>query len=241
MKPAVGIIPVRYGSRRFPGKPLALILGKPMVQWVYENARGAALLSRVVVATDDRRILEAARGFGAEAVLTSTEHVSGTERVAEVAARLEAPIVLNIQGDEPLLAPEMLDSLVEALQDVSIPMATLMRKNTHLDRLSDKNMVKVVCDLQGNALYFSRAPLPSPDPGYFWEHVGLYGFQKPFLLEIKSLAPSKLEKAERLEQLRVIENGFKIKVLETTHSTLSVDTPEDIIRVENKLKEGMNG
>ncbi|NOR15527.1 MAG: 3-deoxy-manno-octulosonate cytidylyltransferase, partial [Candidatus Aminicenantes bacterium] len=212
------MIPVRYGSRRFPGKPLAPILGKPMVQWVYQNARRAALLSRVVVATDDQRILEAARGFGAEAVLTSTEHVSGTDRVAEVADRLDVPIILNIQGDEPLLDPAMLDSLVEALQDVSIPMATLVRKNTDLSRIQDENVVKVVRDVQGNALYFSRSPLPFQAKNYFWEHVGLYGFQRPFLLELKSLTPSKLEKEERLEQLRVLEHGFKINVLETTHS-----------------------
>lgn len=241
MKSAVGIIPVRYGSHRFPGKPLAPILGKPMVQWVYQNACRSALLSRVIVATDDPRILEAARGFGAEAVLTSAEHISGTERAAEVASRLEVPIILNIQGDEPLLAPEMLDSLVEALQDVAVPMATLMRKNTDLSRIQDENVVKVVCDGQGNALYFSRSPLPHEPVGHFWEHVGLYGFQRPFLLEFRSMAPSKLEKAERLEQLRVLESGFKIKVLETTHSTLSVDTPEDIIKVEKKLKEGRDG
>ena len=212
-----------------------------MVQWVYQNARRAALLSRVVIATDDQRILEAARGFGAEAVLTSTEHISGTERVAEVADRLDVPIILNIQGDEPLIDPAMLDSLVEALQDVSIPMATLARKNTNLARIQDENVVKVVRDVQGNALYFSRSPLPFQAKSYFWEHVGLYGFQRPFLLELKSLAPSKLEKTERLEQLRVLENGFKIKVMETTHSTLSVDNPEDIIRVEKILREGMNG
>jgi 3-deoxy-manno-octulosonate cytidylyltransferase (CMP-KDO synthetase) len=241
LKPAVGVIPVRYGSHRFPGKPLAPILGKPLVQWVYENARRSASLTRVIVATDDRRILEAARGFGAEAVLTSSEHISGTERVAEVASRLDDPIIINIQGDEPLLAPGMLDCLVESLQDVSIPMATLMRKNTDLTLLQDENVVKVVCDIQGNALYFSRSPLPHEPTGHFWEHVGLYGFQRPFLLELKSMAPSKLEKSERLEQLRVLENGFKIKVLETTHSTLSVDTPQDIIRVEKRLKEGMDG
>jgi len=212
-----------------------------MVQWVYQNARRAALLSRVVIATDDQRILEAARGFGAEAVLTSTEHISGTERVAEVADRLDVPIILNIQGDEPLIDPAMLDSLVEALQDVSIPMVTLARKNTNLARIQDENVVKVVRDVQGNALYFSRSPLPFQAKSYFWEHVGLYGFQRPFLLELKSLAPSKLEKAERLEQLRVLENGFKIKVMETTHSTLSVDNPEDIIRIEKILREGMNG
>ena len=174
MKPAVGIIPVRYGSHRFPGKPLAPILGKPMVQWVYQNARRSSSLARVIIATDDRRILEAARGFGAEAVLTSSEHISGTERVAEVASRLDDPIIINIQGDEPLLAPEMLDCLVEALQDVTVPMATLMRKNTDLSRHRDENVVKVVCDVQGNALYFSRSPLPHEPEGYFLEHVGLY-------------------------------------------------------------------
>jgi 3-deoxy-manno-octulosonate cytidylyltransferase (CMP-KDO synthetase) len=212
-----------------------------MVQWVYQNARRSAYLTRVIIATDDRRILEAARAFGAEAVLTSGQHISGTERVAEVASRLEVPIIINIQGDEPLLAPEMLDSLVEALQDVSVPMATLIRKNTDMSLLHNKNVVKVVSDAQNNALYFSRSPLPHEAKGHFWEHVGLYGFQRPFLLEIKSMAPSKLEKAERLEQLRVLEYGFKIKVLETTYSTLSVDTPEDIINVETQLKEGMDG
>ncbi len=237
MRPALGVIPVRYGAQRFPGKPLAPILGRPMVQWVYESACRATRLTKLVVATDDERILQAARDFGAEACLTSPEHTSGTERVAEAASRYHLPIVINIQGDEPLLRGEAIDLLVEALQDETVPMATLAYPNPDLSRIGDPNVVKLVMDAEGYALYFSRSPLPHQASDFFWEHVGIYGYQKDFLLRFGGLPESRLEATERLEQLRALEHGFRIKVLETRYSTLSVDTPEDIIKVEDRLKE----
>ncbi len=238
MKQAVGIIPARYGSTRFPGKPLAAILGKPMLQWVYERACSARNLSRVIIATDDERILTASKAFGAEAIKTSASIVSGTERAAEVARDLDSQIIINIQGDEPLIKAEMIDSLVEALQEDSLPMATLVLKTKDLTLHKDKNIVKVVIDEQGFALYFSRSPVPFQASDYFWQHIGIYGYQKTFLLRFSRLPASRLEKTEDLEQLRALENGFRIKAIETLHSTLSVDAPEDIIKVEKKIKEG---
>jgi len=238
LKQAVGIIPARYGSTRFPGKPLAAILGKPMLQWVYERACSARSLSRVIIATDDERILTASKAFGAEAIKTSASIVSGTERVAKAARDIDSQIIINIQGDEPLIKAEMIDSLVEALQEDSLPMATLILKTKDLYLHKDKNIVKVVIDEQGFALYFSRSPVPFQASDYFWQHIGIYGYQKTFLLRFCKLPASRLEKTEDLEQLRVLENGFRIKTLETLDSTLSVDTPEDIIKVEKKIKEG---
>ncbi len=238
MKQAVGIIPARYGSTRFPGKPLAAILGKPMLQWVYERACSAHSLSRVIIATDDERILTASKAFGAEAIKTSASLVSGTERAAEVARDIDSQIIINIQGDEPLIKAEMIDSLVEALQEDSLSMATLILKTKDLTLHKDKNIVKVVIDEQGFALYFSRSPVPFQASDYFWQHIGIYGYQKTFLLRFSRLPASRLEKMEDLEQLRVLENGFRIKTIETLHSSLSVDTPEDIIKVEKKIKEG---
>ena len=240
MTPAIGIIPVRYGAQRFPGKPLASILGKPMVQHVYENASQARHLEKLVVATDDERILEAAVSFGAEACLTASGHNSGTERAAEVAAQYDFPIVINIQGDEPLLRGESIDRLVEALQQEAVPMASLARHSFDLSRLSDPNIVKVVMDTAGYALYFSRSPIPYQTSDGFWEHIGIYGYQRNFLLNFHDLPDSRLEKTEKLEQLRALENGFRIKILETGYSTLSVDVPEDIIKVENKMKEELH-
>lgn len=238
MKPAIGIIPARYGANRFPGKPLASILGKPMIQWVHENASQSKLLTRLIIATDDERIFRVAEDFGAEAILTSPEHRSGTERVAEVAARIDIPIIINIQGDEPFIKGDMIDTLIETLQDETIPIATLARKNTNMATISDTNLVKVVLDQQSFALYFSRSPLPHRASDYFWQHIGIYGFQRETLLAFASLPPSRLEGQEKLEQLRALENGFRIKVLMSEYSSLSVDIPEDIIKVEKLIQEG---
>lgn len=240
MKSAIGIIPARYESRRFPGKPLALIQGRPMLQWVYERACRAATLDRVVIATDDQRIVQTAQDFGAEAQLTSPTHRSGTERVAEVASGMEYPIVVNIQGDEPLLHYELVDKLVEALQDDSLPMATAARKTYDLDLLADNNIVKVVINLQGEALYFSRSPIPFDVVDYFFHHIGIYGFQKDYLLRFGQMPCSRLEEIEKLEQLRALENGARIKVIETDLSSLSVDIPQDILKVEQALQENKN-
>lgn len=236
MEKAVGIIPARFASSRFPGKTLAPILGKPMLQWVLEAAGASPSLTRIIVATDDERIFEKAKLLGAEARMTSAAHASGTDRVAEVAASLDTPLVINIQGDEPLLEPSMIDGLAEALQDTRVPMASLMVRISDREHALDRNIVKVVVDNHGYALYFSRFPIPFGGKDYFFQHIGIYGYQRSFLLDLSRLPASRLETAERLEQLRVLENGYRIKMVECNISTLSVDAPEDIIKVEKILK-----
>jgi 3-deoxy-manno-octulosonate cytidylyltransferase (CMP-KDO synthetase) len=233
---AVGIIPVRYGSTRFPGKPLAVILGKPMIRWVYERACQARLLDRVIIATDDERIMAAAGRFGAEARMTSPEHASGTERVAEVARDVEAGIILNIQGDEPLVRGAMLDALVEALREKKAAMATLMARVYDISLLDDSHVVKVVSDANGYALLFSRSPLPHGASDYFYQHIGIYGYRRNLLLRYNRLPASRLESVEKLEQLRALENGIRIRMIEIDRPTLSVDTPGDIIGVEKRLR-----
>jgi 3-deoxy-manno-octulosonate cytidylyltransferase (CMP-KDO synthetase) len=231
---AIGIIPVRYGATRFPGKPLAPILGKPMVQWVYEGASRAARLERVIIATDDERIMAVAHGFGAEAEMTSAACASGTDRVAEVAARTDADIIINIQGDEPLIEGSMLDPLVEAVE-AGAAMASLMICESDPALLADSNVVKVVTDRSGDALYFSRAPLRLDIHDNFYRHIGIYAFRRAVLLGFAGLPASSLEAAERLEQLRALTNGLRIRMVETSVATLSVDAPADIIKVENLL------
>lgn len=240
MKPATGIIPVRYNSQRFPGKSLVHILGKPMIERVYENVSTAKLLDRIIVATDDERIAQTSKKIGAEVHMTSPLHNSGTERTAEVALKLSSPIIINIQGDEPLIKGEMIDDLVSALQEESIPMVSLMTKVFNKELIHDPNIVKVVVDKDGFALYFSRSPLPFQAADYFLQHIGIYGYQRNFLLKFTELKSSRLEKAEKLEQLRALENGYKIKMIETQSPTLSVDTPQDIIRLEEFLKKETN-
>jgi 3-deoxy-manno-octulosonate cytidylyltransferase (CMP-KDO synthetase) len=237
---ATGIIPARYGATRFPGKPLAQIAGKPMIQRVYEQAQKAKHLEQVIIATDDERIFSASRAFGADVCMTSPDHRSGTERVAEVAKGLESSIIINIQGDEPLLQGQMIDDLIQALQDPSVVMATLASEVTELDRIHDKDVVKVVVDKNGDALYFSRSPLPFQPSDHFQQHIGIYGYQKEFLLKFHTLPVSRLEAIEGLEQLRVLENGYKIKIVSTPFTILSVDIPQDIMAVEKLLREGAN-
>jgi 3-deoxy-manno-octulosonate cytidylyltransferase (CMP-KDO synthetase) len=238
LKKAAVIIPARFTSTRFPGKPLASILGKPMLQWVWEGAGNARLVDRWIVATDDERIRQVAAKFGADTVMTSSHHISGTERAAEVAGTLEHSIIINVQGDEPLVSGEMIDRLVEALQDASENMASLMSRVSDLSLIHDLHLVKVVTDRQGRALYFSRSPLPYQPDDFFYHHIGIYGYQKKFLLQYPSLPPSRLERLEKLEQLRALENGFEIKMIEISHPSLRVDTPRDIIRIEEYLEAG---
>jgi len=240
LKLATGIIPARYDSKRFPGKHLAVILGKSIIQRVYEQAQTANLLQRIIIATDDERIFQASQAFGAEVLMTSPLHNSGTERAAEIAEKINTPIIINIQGDEPLLRGKMIDDLVIALQDETIPMATIAAKVKDLSLINEKNIVKAVLDKNGFALYFSRSPLPFQASDYFWQHIGIYGYQRDFLLEFSQLSASRLETTEKLEQLRVLENGYKIKIIETSSPTLSVNTPQDIIRIENFLKQRTN-
>ena len=237
MNPAAAVIPVRYDSKRFPGKALAPILGKPMIQWTYEGVSRARMVDRVVIATDDRRIEEAARAFKAEVIMTSPAHGSGTERAAEAMQVIDNKIIINVQGDEPTITGPSIDSLVEALHDETVPMASLMSKVHDLGLIDNPNMVKVLVDMEGYALYFSRSPLPYRAADFFYLHIGVYGFQRDFLLRFPRLRPSRLERAEKLEQLRVLENGLRIKMIEVSHPALSVDSPQDIIRVEEFLRK----
>jgi 3-deoxy-manno-octulosonate cytidylyltransferase (CMP-KDO synthetase) len=233
----IGVIPARFGATRFPGKPLAPIAGKPMIQHIVERARQAPSLTEVVVATDDERIVRAVEGFGGTAVMTSAAHRSGTDRIAEVARQREAAVFLNIQGDEPLVHAEQLDALAKfLLAHRAVPMATLMTPITRPDDIHSPHVVKVVADQDGYALYFSRAPIPfardASQPVTYWKHLGLYGYQRDFLLRFPHLSPTPLELLEQLEQLRALQHGFRIKVLETPHDTVAVDTPEDVPKVE---------
>ena len=236
----VGIIPSRYASTRLPAKSLANLHGMPLVQRVYEQARQAASLSQVIVATDDERIRRAVEQFGGTAVMTSPEHRSGTDRVAEVARTLDAQIIINITGDEPLIRPEQIDQVARFLEaHPAVPMASLMTPLARREDIDNPNVVKVVVDQDGYALYFSRAPIPFTRSGgvapTYWKHLGLYGYQRHFLLRFPHLPPSPLEQAEQLEQLRALWHGHKIKLLETAHDTIGVDTAEDLAKAEAML------
>jgi 3-deoxy-manno-octulosonate cytidylyltransferase (CMP-KDO synthetase) len=245
MVEAVGIIPARYNSKRLPGKPLALIQDRPMIQHVYERAARAASLQRLVVATDDSRIQQAVARFDGEVLMTSGDHKSGTDRVAEAARQLmlaDHTIVVNIQGDEPLLRTEMIDSLVDTLKaKVDVDMATLAHPGTESDDFHDPAVVKVVIDLEGLALYFSRAPIPIPREAssapQYYKHLGFYGYRNGFLQEFTTLSPGVLERQEKLEQLRALEHGYRISVVITPHDSISVDTPEDLARVRKIMEQ----
>jgi 3-deoxy-manno-octulosonate cytidylyltransferase (CMP-KDO synthetase) len=237
----IGVIPARFQSVRLEGKPLALIGGRPMIQHVYERAAQSTLLTDVLVATDDVRIFDAVSAFGGKAVMTSPDHRSGTDRVAEAAADLAADVVVNVQGDEPFISPRVIDQLVEPFHsEPGVEMSTLMRPIDNDRDLVDPNVVKVVADLAGFALYFSRSLIPfprnaSPETPAF-EHIGLYAYTKAFLTEYSRMPPARLEQIEGLEQLRVLENGRRIRVVEThDHLGLSVDTPADLARAEQFL------
>lgn len=233
----LAVIPARYSSTRFPGKALALLAGKPMVVHVVERAREAGCFDDVIVATDDERIARAAADAGARPVLTGTCR-SGTDRVAEAVRNLPADVVLNVQGDEPALPPENLRLLAAFLRSrPDVPMATLALPGTPAD-LDNPNVVKVVCDLQGRALYFSRAAIPYPrNPGadIVLRHVGLYGFQKEALLAFASWPETELERTEGLEQLRALAHGMALHVLTAVADSIAVDTPEDIGPAEQAL------
>lgn len=244
------IIPARYASTRFPGKALADIMGKPMVQHVYERTANAGLVSDVIVATDDERVAEAVRAFGGRVEMTSSAHETGTDRLAEVATRIDADIIVNVQGDEPLIEPAMIDEAIAPLvSDDSIRMGTLKSRIKSLHDFLSPNVVKVVTDSRGDALYFSRSPLPNfrdkwndlKDEAFVtgrllcYKHVGLYVYRRDFLLEFARMAPTTLELAEKLEQLRVLENGFRIRVVETSFESIGVDTPGDLDKVIEKL------
>src|SRR3984885_14066255 len=243
---AIAVIPARYAATRLPGKPLVLLSGKTIIERVWERTRRATKISRVIIATDDERILKAAAEFGAEAVMTRSEHRSGTERVAEVAVHIAGEgeeVFVNVQGDEPLVEPDAIDTLVEAIEsDDSVSVATLMVPVAKPADIMDPNIVKVVLDFDGNALYFSRAPIPwvrdqnAPVHAQHMKHLGLYAFRRSALLDFPTLPLGDLERIEQLEQLRWMENGYKIRVAETPHDSVSVDVPEDVARVEQLLR-----
>lgn len=239
---SIAVIPARYASTRFPGKPLAMIAGKPMVQWVYEKAVGSATLSEVFVATDDSRIAEVVSGFGGTAIMTSPDHPTGTDRIAEAVAGVEADLIVNIQGDEPLIPSSVIDRLVAAMIDSGADMGTVAVPFAITGSApDDPNAVKVVTDAQGFALYFSRSLIPFVRPGGTPVqprlHWGLYAYRRDFLMKFVSWPPGKLEQCEMLEQLRALENGARILVIEAQVESIGVDTPEDVAKVAGKLKE----
>ncbi len=241
------VIPARFASTRFPGKPLADLLGKPMIQWVYERTCRAGVLDRVIVATDDERIFKAVLNFGGEAQMTRPDHATGTDRLAEVASCLDTDLVVNVQGDEPLIEPAMIEEAVAPLaEDTGIPMGTLMTPVGSTEELMNPNVVKVVVDRLGFALYFSRSPIPhqrdeiseKDKKSAFrraFKHVGLYVYRREFLLRYPRLEPTPLEDLEKLEQLRALEHGFRIRVVETSLLSQGVDTPEDLERARRIL------
>jgi len=239
----VVVIPARYGSTRLPGKPLVSLAGKLMIQRVYERAKLAARVDRVLVATDDERIVKAVEEFGGEARMTRSDHRTGTERVAEVAAHEDGDVFVNVQGDEPLLDPVAVDTAVTSLlEEPAAAIATVATPIKTRADIMDPNVVKTVLDFDSNALYFSRAPIPwvrdtaSKVQVRHLKHLGLYVFQREALLEYPTLPQGELERIEQLEQLRWLENGWKIRVAEVEHDAVSVDVPEDIARVEKLLK-----
>ncbi|MGH9768989.1 MAG: 3-deoxy-manno-octulosonate cytidylyltransferase [Blastocatellia bacterium] len=253
----VAIIPARYASTRLPGKPLIEIAGKPMILRVAERAKQASLISRVIVATDDERVFQAVTAGGIEAIMTSPDHATGTDRLAEVAAKLDAEIIVNIQGDEPLIEPATIEAAVAPLlADRSIMMSTTCEPIESVEDVLKSNVVKVVIDRDGFALYFSRNPIPFPRSAVlehgsikaalrarpellkvFNKHTGLYAYRRDFLLAYAKLPPTPLEQSEMLEQLRALDHGYKIKVVAVAQRSIGVDTPEDLELVKRIISE----
>ena len=241
MSQVTAILPARWASTRFPGKPLVKLRGKPLVQHVWERAGRAKLVDRVIVATDDMRIAEAAFAFGAEVALTSSKHPTGTDRLAEVASKLKsAPIILNVQGDEPDIAPSTIDRLAQALQDdPALGMVTAANPITDRSDIGNPNVVKVVADLAGRALYFSRSTIPHDRDGdggiKYLRHQGIYGYRRKVLLDFVKWKPTPLEKAEKLEQLRALEHGVSIGVIVVKKGSVGVDVPADLAKAARAL------
>jgi len=242
----VCVIPARYGSTRLPGKPLADVCGKPLIRWVYERACAARKVGETFVATDDRRILDAVSAFGGKALMTLGQYQSGTDRIADALRNIPCDIVVNLQGDEPLMHPDTIDQTVEVLErDPACPVATAMVKITEEKDYLSPSVVKVTFALDGRVFYFSRSPIPSRArigiqreiSGYFgFKHLGLYVYRREALLAFPSLKPSFLEKVEQLEQLRFLENGYTIKIVETPYDSIGIDTPEDLEALRARLR-----
>lgn len=239
----IGVIPARYNSSRFQGKIIADIAGKSMIQWVYERAKQSKILDRLVVAVDDPKVKAVVESFGGEAILTGTHHQSGTDRIAEVIENIDCDIIVNIQGDQPLIDPTMIEETVQPIIDNHEILMSTLKREIGKEEFHDPGVVKVVVDNQNYALYFSRSLIPYPQkdiPMKVFEHVGLYAYTKDFLRTITELPQGYLEKIESLEQLRVLENGYKLYVAETKADSIagiSVDTIEDLNRVEKIIKE----
>ena len=246
MMKAIGIIPARWKASRFEGKILAMIAGKPLIQHVWERAKESHLLEDLIIATDSEKVIKAAESFGGKAVYTSKDQPSGTDRIAEVVNPIEVEIIVNIQGDEPLMHYSMIDGLVRALdEEKSTPMATVIKKISDKSELENPNVVKVAVDKDGYALYFSRYPIPylrdNDKSHVFYKHIGIYAYTKDFVFTYTNLPRSPLEDAEKLEQLRVLENGYRIKTIETDYDTIGVDTPEDLKKAEEAIKNVKTG
>jgi len=233
------VIPARYASTRLPGKPLVKIDGRPMIWYVWENARKSLLASRIVVATDDLRIVEAVRGFGGEATMPSPDCASGPDRVAATARSLAEEVIVNLQGDEPMMHPSVIDAVAAPLlSDPAVSMTTAALPRVDPGEFLSPSVVKVVTDGRGDALYFSRSPIPhyrDAGTGKYRKHLGIYGYRKDFLFTVAALPTAALEEAERLEQLRVLHNGYRIRVVDVEFDSVGVDTPEDLSSVREKL------
>jgi 3-deoxy-manno-octulosonate cytidylyltransferase (CMP-KDO synthetase) len=236
----ITVIPARFGSSRFPGKPLADILGKPMIQHVYEQVKKAKKIDEVVIATDHKDIMKRVEQFGGTAVMTRQDHESGSDRIAEVAEKVDGDIFLNVQGDEPLIHPELIDEIINLSKENPQHVITAKTKLESVEEVNNPNVVKVVTSSNNDALYFSRSPIPYKrneiSINYF-KHLGIYCYPKGILKSYVGLPKSMLEKAESLEQLRLLENGYKLKVLKTSYDAVGVDTPEDIKKVESLMEE----
>lgn len=241
---AIGVIPARWASTRFEGKMLANLNGRPLIEHVWRQAKKSRILEDVIIACDDKRIWDAAVNFGAKVVMTAQDHESGTDRIAEAVSNISTQVVVNVQGDEPLIDPDVIDRLAQVLlEDERLSMATVIKRIIKEDEFFNPNVVKALIDRQDNALYFSRSPIPynrEKKPfldGVYYKHLGIYAYRKDFLLGFKNLPFSHLEATEKLEQLRVLEAGYKIKTIQTQHETIGVDTPEDLAAVALLLKE----
>jgi len=240
----IGVIPARYQSSRFPGKPLADILGKPMIWWVYQQCLKVPELDEVYVATDDERIFKTCEQFGMRVVMTSDQCHSGTDRIGEVANRIEADIYVNIQGDEPLIEPQMIRDLIGVFADKSVYYGSLRKQITDESEIQAPSTVKVVVDKNEDALYFSRSVIPSNikdgKQARVYRHVGIYAYKRDFLMTFIQLPPAELEEGEGLEQLRALENGYKLRVHETQYDSIGVDLPEHIALVEQAILQRPN-